>query len=281
MYIGGAEHSVLHLLYTRFLTMALHDLGKLPFEEPFRRFRAHGLIIKDGAKMAKSVGNVINPDEYIETYGADALRTYLMFMGPYEVGGDFSDRGIGGVVRFLERVWRLATKAAESTAEDAKSAVISSGLPGAAMHTAIKRVGEDIPALKYNTAIAALMEYVNALEVQPTVSREEVRALLVLLAPFAPYVSEELWGRIGESGSVHQQPWPAYDEAALRRAVVTLVVQVDGRLRDRIEMSVDASPEEVRAAALASEKVRRAIGDRPIRDVIYVAGRLANVVTAG
>jgi leucyl-tRNA synthetase len=272
MYIGGAEHSVLHLLYTRFLTMALHDLGKLPFEEPFARFRAHGLIIKDGAKMAKSVGNVINPDEYIETYGADVLRTYLMFMGPYEVGGDFSDRGIGGVVRFLERVWRLVT---------ASSAVKSSGMPGAAMHTAIKRVSEDIPALKYNTAIAALMEYINALEGQSSVSREELRTLLVLLAPFAPYIAEEMWERLGETGSVHQQPWPAYDEAALRREMMTLVAQVDGRLRDRIELPSDASAEEVRATVLASAKVQRAISGRVVRDVIYVPGRLANVVTAG
>ncbi len=322
MYIGGAEHSVLHLLYTRFLTMALHDLGMLPFEEPFRRFRAHGLIIKDGAKMAKSAGNVINPDDYIEMYGADVLRTYLMFMGPYEAGGDFSDRGIGGVVRFLDRVWRLVTESG-LTAEDAKGAkqsqrkegrvrtteitkapkthdadkptrsslrtsassansvVKSSGTPAVAMHTAIKRVSEDIPALKYNTAIAALMEYVNALESQPSVSREELRTLLVLLAPFAPYITEELWERLGENGSVHQQPWPAFDEAVLRRTMMTLVVQVDGRLRDRIELPADASAEEVRTAVLAAEKVRRAIAGRSIHDVIYVPGRLANVVTVG
>jgi leucyl-tRNA synthetase len=272
MYIGGAEHSVLHLLYTRFLTMALNDLGKLPFEEPFRRFRAHGLIIKDGAKMAKSAGNVINPDDYLETYGADVLRTYLMFMGPYEAGGDFSDRGIGGVVRFLERVWRLGTQPTAQSSAVASSAV--------AMHAAIKRVSEDIPALKYNTAIAALMEYVNALEAQPSVSRGELATLLVLLAPFAPYISEELWQRLGQTGSVHQQPWPAYNEAVLRRAVMTLVVQVDGRLRDRIELPAEASAEEVRTAVLAAEKVRRAIAGRAIHDVIYVPGRLTNVVTA-
>jgi len=275
MYIGGAEHSVLHLLYTRFLTMALHDLGKLPFEEPFRRFRAHGLIIKDGAKMAKSAGNVINPDDYLETYGADTLRTYLMFMGPYEAGGDFSDRGIGGVVRFLERVWRLGTQ--PSVQSSANSAWPSSAV---AMHAAIKRVSEDIPVLKYNTAIAALMEYVNALEAQPSVSREELATLLVLLAPFAPFISEELWERLGQTGSVHQQPWPAYDEAVLRRVVMTLVVQVDGRLRDRIELPAEASAEEVRTTVLAAEKVRRAIAGRAIHDVIYVPGRLANVVTA-
>jgi leucyl-tRNA synthetase len=149
------------------------------------------------------------------------------------------------------------------------------------MHSAIKRVSEDIPTLKYNTAIAALMEYVNALEVQPAVSREELRTLLVLLAPFAPFTSEELWERLGESGSVHEQRWPAFDEAVLRRAVMTLVVQVDGRVRDRIELPAEASAEEVRAAVLAAEKVRRAIAGRAIHDVIYVPGRLANVVTKG
>jgi leucyl-tRNA synthetase len=323
MYIGGAEHSVLHLLYSRFITMALHDLGMVPFDEPFRRFRAHGLIIKDGAKMAKSQGNVINPDEYIDTYGADALRTYLMFMGPYEAGGDFSDRGIGGVVRFLERVWRLVTehssrditaKAARSAAQTPRrdssgrsaGARVGAGREGAeeangsslpapassansavnppgsrTMHAAIKRVSEDIPALKYNTAIAALMEYVNTLEDQPATSRAELRALLVLLAPFAPFIAEELWHRMGEPGSVHRQPWPTYDEAALRRELITLVVQVDGRVRDRIEIAVDTSAEAARAEVLASEKVQRAIGARIVRDVIFVPGRLANVVTAG
>jgi len=149
------------------------------------------------------------------------------------------------------------------------------------MHEAIKRVTEDIPALKYNTAIAALMEYTNALTDKRVVSRVEVRALLVLLAPFAPYVAEELWERLGEPYSVHRQPWPAYDLAALRRETITLVIQVDGRVRDRVELPADATAEEARAVALASEKARRAVGERRVRDVVYVPGRLANVVTAG
>jgi leucyl-tRNA synthetase len=309
MYIGGAEHSVLHLLYARFITMALHDLGHLPFEEPFMYFRAHGMIIRDGAKISKSRGNVINPDDYIAAYGADALRCYLMFMGPYEAGGDFSDRGIGGVVRFLNRVWGLATgNAKEKKPERAQRSQRGEGkgengeagprIPGidssisvvspSAMHATIKRVTEDIPVLKYNTALAALMEYMNALDAQPSVTREELRTLLVLLAPFAPYITEELWERMGEEGSVHAQPWPAFDPAALRRDVVTLVVQVDGRVRDRIAMPAEAGAAEARAAALSSTKVRQAMAGRALHDVVYVPGeqgakgtRLANVVTGG
>jgi leucyl-tRNA synthetase len=159
MYIGGAEHSVLHLMYVRFITMALHDLGYLEFEEPFKRFRANGTITKDGAKISKSKGNVVNPDDYITRFGADVFRVYLMFMGPYEVGGDFSDRGIGGVVRFLDRIWSLVIRHAESAHAEAPQ-----GEERSILHRLIKRVTEDLAALKYNTAVAALMKYLNSLE---------------------------------------------------------------------------------------------------------------------
>jgi leucyl-tRNA synthetase len=276
MYIGGAEHSVLHLMYARFIAMAMRDLGYLDFEEPFTRFRANGIITKDGAKMSKSRGNLINPDEYLETYGADIFRVYLLFMGPYEAGGDFSDRGIGGVVRFMERGWRLITSRAEMLREET-----ASGDARRAMHTAIRRVTEDIAALKYNTAIAALMEYTRALEGAPTTTRAEARTLLQLLAPFAPFVTEELWERIGGAGSIHAQPWPECDLQALARETVEILVQVDGKLRDHVWIPADGDEAVARDAALASEKVQRAMAGAQARGVKYVPGRLINIVTKG
>ncbi|HEV8193852.1 MAG TPA: class I tRNA ligase family protein, partial [Ktedonobacterales bacterium] len=275
MYIGGAEHSVLHLMYARFITMAMHDLGHLEFEEPFKRFRANGIITAEGAKISKSKGNVINPDEYIARYGADVFRTYLVFMGPYELGGDFSDRGIGGVVRFLERVWRLverhATDARNGQPDDEARRIL---------YVTIKRVTDDIAVLKYNTCIAALMEYLNSLEARPDAgTREELRALLLLLAPFAPYIAEELWERVsGSDESIHRQSWPTYDEAGLRRETVTIVVQVNGKVRGQLEMPREADESGVTAAALASERVRSAVGNATIRRTVYVPGRLINFV---
>jgi leucyl-tRNA synthetase len=273
-YIGGAEHSVLHLMYTRFICMALHDLGYLEFAEPFKRFRAHGILLKNGAKISKSKGNVVNPDAYITEYGADAFRLHLLFMGPYDQGIDFSDRGLGGVTRFLDRAWQLVTRHATTLAS-------SPPAPEArrALHRAIKRVTEDTAALKYNTAIAGLMEELNALEARSELHREEVETFLKLLALYAPYLAEELWERIGGSYSIHQQPWPAYDPALLRTETVTLVVQVDGRVRDRIEAPAAAAEEEVTQLAQAAPNVARHLAGRAMRQVVYVPGRLLNIVT--
>ena len=271
MYIGGAEHSVLHLLYSRFICMALHDLGHLDFEEPFPKFRAHGLIIKDGAKMSKSRGNVVNPDEYIDRYGADTLRMYLMFLGPYDQGGDFSDQGIGGVYRFLHRLWSLVT---ERQLDDGEPPLEAQR----ALHRTLKKVTEDLESLKYNTAIAALMEYLNRLQRQPSVYRREVEGFLLMLAPLAPFISEELWARIGGPFSVHQQPWPAFDPALAALEKLAIPVQVNGRTREVIEVAVDAGEDEVKALALASERVQRHLGRRPIKRLIYVPNRLVNLV---
>ncbi len=276
MYIGGAEHSVLHLLYSRFITMALHDLGYLPFEEPFTHFRAHGMITKDGEKISKSKGNVINPDGYLNRYGADVFRVYTMFMGPYLSGGDFTDRGVGGVVRFLERVWELANRMADNTSGASDGALTPER--AYALRTTIERVTTDIPSLKYNTAIATLMSYMNTLDAQPSVALVEIQTMLKLLAPFAPYITAELWARMGGEGSIHTQPWPEADANA-RPASVTLVVQVDGRLRDRIEAPTGLTEAEARERALASERVQRALGTTTVERVVYAPDRLINLVT--
>ena len=187
-YIGGAEHSVLHLLYSRFITMALKDMGYVDFEEPFSRFYAHGLIIKDGAKMSKSKGNIINPDDYIRKYGADALRTYLLFLGPFNQGGDFRDSGIDGMSRFLKRVWSLLNK--WQMIND-KCQMNEERLRF--MHQTIKGVTDDMENLRFNTAIAKLMTWYNFLAKQTLISKEEKEVYLKMLAPFAPHMTEELW----------------------------------------------------------------------------------------
>ena len=189
-YIGGNEHAVLHLLYSRFITMVMKDGGHIDFEEPFTRFRAHGMIIREGAKMSKSKGNVINPDQYMEEWGADAFRMYLMFLGPYEEGGDFRDQGISGVRRFLDRLWASVRDATPDGAADA--AVLRQ------LHRTIKKVGDDVAGLAYNTAIAAMMEYINHVRRgERTPHRDEVLPLVQLAAAFAPHLAEECWAALG------------------------------------------------------------------------------------
>jgi len=223
-YIGGNEHAVLHLLYSRFITMVLHDAGLLSVEEPFTKFRAHGHIIKDGAKMSKTHGNVVVPDQIIAQWGADAFRTYLMFLGPYEEGGDFQDRGISGVKRFLDRLWSSALEAQRTGAADVK--VMRK------LHKTIRKVTEDIPRLNYNTAIAAMMEYMNALRAaERTPHIDETTPLVQLVAPFAPHIAEELWERFGHKRSVFDAGWPAFDaELAADEEVRRIYLGTDFRL---------------------------------------------------
>src|SRR5262249_9312351 len=269
-YIGGNEHAVLHLMYARFLTMALHDLGIVPFEEPFKKFRAHGLIIKDGAKMSKSRGNVVNPDQYLDQYGADVFRMYLMFLGPYEEGGDFRDEGIIGVRRFLEGVWRLVQ-------ESAATAVAPEPLRRAT-HRTIKKVQDDLENLRYNTAIAALMTLLNDARRFGPVDREVIETFLILLAPFAPHFSEELWEALGHPASIFTARWPRFDPALTVEETAVLAVQVNGKVRGRIEVPREASDEEVIRTALADEAVRAHIDGKPIRRRVVVPGRLVNLV---
>jgi leucyl-tRNA synthetase len=269
-YIGGNEHAVLHLLYARFITMVLKDAGHIDFEEPFTRFRAHGMIIRDGAKMSKSKGNVVNPDEYLEAWGADAFRMYLMFLGPYQEGGDFRDQGISGVKRFLDRLWASVRDAHQEGAPDA--AVLRQ------LHRTIAKVGADTAALGYNTAIAAMMEYMNTLRRgERTPHRDEVLPLVQLVAPYAPHLAEECWEALGREGSVFDAGWPAHDPALLVDDEIELVVQVNGKVRGKVRLAADVTQEEALAAARADAAVVKFLTGEP-RKVIFVPKRLLNVV---
>ena len=271
-YIGGNEHAVLHLLYSRFVTMALKDAGHIGFEEPFTRFRAHGLIILEGAKMSKSKGNVINPDLYMQTWGADAFRMYLMFLGPYEEGGDFADQGISGVRRFLDRLWGSVRDA--RTEGEADAEVVRK------LHRTIKKVGSDCATLSYNTAIAAMMEYINVVRRSERVGhRDEILPLVQLVAPFAPHLAEECWERLGRTGSVFDGGWPAFDAAQLVDEAVDIAVQVNGKVRGKVRVAADATQEHVVAAAMAEASIARFVTGT-ISKVIYVSKRLLNIVVA-
>jgi leucyl-tRNA synthetase len=281
-YTGGIEHAVLHLLYTRFWTKVMRDLGLVDFGEPMLRLYNQGIVLgPDGYRMSKSRGNVVDPDEQIARYGADTFRAYLMFMRPWNEGGPWDTQGIEGVHRWLHRIWSLATAPA--------------GEPGAAAdgdareirrrtHATIKRVTDDMAEFRFNTAISALMEFANFLgEIKDRWSgREEwsgaLRALLLMVAPIAPHLAEELWARRSEPYSIHQQSWPSFDPVMARAERVTLVVQVNGKVRDRIEVSAGITDADAKALALGSERVRRLTAGRRIADVIVVPGRLVNIV---
>ncbi len=273
-YIGGNEHAVLHLLYSRFVTMVLHDAGMLHFEEPFARFRAHGLIVKDGAKMSKSRGNVVVPDEYIDQWGADTFRTYLMFLGPFQEGGDFRDAGISGPRRFLDKVWDMVT---DATHPDCKDGEIRREVL-VKWHQVKQRVGEAIAQLHYNVAIAALMELVNALRdancAEPTIIAE----LVQMTAPFAPHFAEECWERLGREGSVFDSAWPAFDPALTVEDTVTIAVQVGGKTRGTITLPRGAAQDAAEVAARGDEAIARHLEGQAVRKVVWVPGRLLNFV---
>jgi leucyl-tRNA synthetase len=274
-YIGGKEHSVLHLLYSRFVTMALHDMGHLAFEEPFQRFRAHGMLILRGAKISKSRGNIVTPDEYYDSHGADTLRAYLMFAGRYEEGGDFSDEGIEGAWRFVRRVWDLVQRYRAQEGQEPDFPIEAQRL----LHRTVKLVTQDVATLKYNTAIAFLMEYVNALQHRPALHPSEVRTLLLLLAPITPYLAEELWEQTGGSYSIHTAAWPEYDEALAKADEVAVAVQIDGKTRDVVQFAAGTSEEAALQAARQSPRVQRHLDGKAIARTIYVPDRLINFVT--
>jgi leucyl-tRNA synthetase len=275
MYIGGEEHAVLHLLYSRFITMVLHDLGHVPFEEPYTRFRKHGLIIREGAKMSKTKGNVVNPDEYIDRYGADAFRTYLMFLGPYQEGGDFRDSGIAGPQRFLSRTCDAVDAAVEKAAGGFPDPSVER-----AIHLTIRQATEDFERLSFNTAIAALMELLNSLRAGGRIpTLDEVRPLVIMLGPIAPHLAETLWERIGGEPSLFDNgSWPEFDPGKIATDTVEIPVQVNGKLRATISLERGATEDAARHAALTDPSVQRHVGSGAIRKTIYVPDRLLNLV---
>ncbi|MCV0403376.1 MAG: leucine--tRNA ligase [Chloroflexi bacterium] len=287
LYTGGAEHAVMHLMYFRFFTKALRDLGLLGFDEPTTVLRNQGQILgADHNRMSKSRGNVQAPDELVERYGADAVRAFLMFIGPWDQGGPWNPTGIDGVYRWLNRVWTIAQG---SDAGDGQTGPEAEELVRAlrrAAHSTIDGVTDDIEGFRFNTAISKLMELTNAVARAreaglggTTAYAETVDMLLVLMAPIAPHITEELWERRGHAYSIHQQPWPVADPDLVASDTVELPVQVDGKLRDRLVINADTPADEVERLALASEHVQRYLGGRAPMRVIQIPGKLVNVVT--
>ncbi len=272
-YIGGNEHAVLHLLYSRFLAMVLHDLGHIHFEEPFTKFRAHGLIVKDGAKMSKSKGNVVVPDEYIAQWGADTFRMYLMFLGPFQEGGDFRDAGINGPRRFLDKVWQLVSEVSTEPAGGELTKTLVSK-----WHRTRMKMHDDIESLHYNTAIAALMDLVNQMRENGCREPEMVRDVVVMLSPFAPHFGEECWERLGGKGSVFDAGWPLWDPGLVVEDQVEIPVQINGKTRSKVMVPRDSEEPAVVEAAKRDPTVKRFVDGHEIRKVIYVPNRLLNLL---
>lgn len=285
-YTGGIEHATMHLLYTRFFTKAMRDAGLVDFDEPMLRLFNQGMILgEDGEKMSKSRGNVVNPDDYVAQYGADTVRAFLMFIGPWEEGGPWNPRAIEGVRRFLNRVWSLVLDPPEqtSTGEADTQAVLELRR---ATHRTIAKVTEDYEHFKFNTMIAALMAFSNTLAQAKTTSvygtaawDEAITTLLLLLAPATPHIAEELWAQLGKPYSIHTQAWPQADPELVKAEMIELPIQVNGKVRDRITVAADADEQVVQAAALASPQVQKWLNGRTVRKVIVVPRRLVNIVT--
>lgn len=278
-YIGGIEHAVLHLLYARFFVKVLNDLGLLGFREPFARLFTQGMIYRDGAKMSKSKGNVVSPDEAVERYGADALRLYILYMGPAEADKEWQDAGIEGTARLLDRIWRLGLEVADRPLAPAPE----DGDLLRRTHRTIAKVTDDIlRRFQFHTPIAALFELVNeTYRVKDDPDRAgEVRfaieTMVSLIQPYAPHLAEELWERLGGE-RLWAEPWPEHDPALAVHDVVEIVVQVNGKVRDRLRVAADAPEDEVLALALGSERVRQHLSGEP-RKTIVVPGRLVNLV---
>ncbi len=274
-YIGGIEHAVGHLMYCRYFTKVMRDLGLIKLDEPVAGLMTQGMVYKDGAKMSKSKGNVVDPDDMIEKYGADTVRLFMLFASPPEKDLEWSDQGLEGASRFLWRFWRLVDGWIAAGSDDRGDAEMDRW-----RNRTIKKVTEDIERYHFNTAIAALMEYVNYLysvEVKG-MSREAIESLVLLMSPLVPHAAEELWSNLGHKDYMLREKWPGFDESKIASESVTIVLQVAGKLRDRIEVSAAAGEEELRLAALASEKVKAALAGKTPKKVVVVPGRLVNIV---
>jgi leucyl-tRNA synthetase len=284
LYTGGAEHATMHLLYARFFIKALRDIGLVDFDEPFTRLFNQGTIIYRGQKMSKSRGNVINPDEYVSELGADAVRAYLMFIAPWQQGGDWNDSGLIGVSRWLNRVWSLVLEEHNAKSKPEMDQAAERQLLRTT-HKTIKKVTEDLEGFRFNTLVATLMEFTNHLtkvkdsySIDSPVWQQSIDALLLLLAPIAPHLAEELWTETGHPYSIHNQPFPAWDEELAAEEEFTLVIQVNGKLRDKVTVPVSITEEQARQLALSRQRVQAQLNDREIKKLIYVPGRLVNVV---
>ena len=278
LYVGGAEHAVLHLLYARFWHKVLYDLGVVETKEPFRKLVNQGMILgTNGEKMSKSRGNVINPDDIVNQYGADTLRMYEMFMGPLEATKPWNTQGVEGIYRFLSRIWRLYVtedgglnpKIRDAEGDDAFKRV---------WHKTVKKVTEDIENLRFNTAISQLMIFVNEAYKAETLPRKAMENFVQLLSPFVPHIAEELWERLGHNDTITYVPWPEYDPALTVDAEVEIVLQVNGKIVDRVLIASDTGEEAMRELALANEKVKAQTAGKTVRRIIAVPGKLVNVV---
>ena len=285
LYTGGIEHAILHLLYARFITKVLRDLGLVEQGEPFTRLRNQGMILaEEGTKMSKSRGTQVAPDELAAQYGADALRLHLMFLGPWDQGGPWNSRGITGMERFIRRAYQLATEAASRSFDGAASESDVRAIRRLT-HQSIERVTNDYRDFQFNTMVAALIEFTNELmkqKDQPVANtpawREAIEALVLMMAPATPYVSEEMWEKLGKGFSVHQQDWPSFDPELARNETVEIAVQVNGKVRDKLMIAPDATQDDAMSAALQSERVNDHLGGREPSRVIYVPGRLLNII---
>lgn len=271
LYIGGADHNTMHLLYSRFLTKVLNDLGYLSFSEPFLRRINRGWVLgPNHQKMSKSKGNVVDPDVEVAKYGADAVRMYLAFMGPFEQGGSWDLKGINGVYRFLNKVWNFVKKIEEPKVEDQEAEKI--------INKSIKEIGDDIKGLKFNTGVSGLMKLLNAIE-NKWLTIKQYETFLKLLAPFAPHLAEEIWMEVlGHKKSIHLEKWPEYDEKYLQEETVDLVVQVNGKTREVLKITRDLAEEKVKEVALASEKIKRHLEGKEVKKVIFIQNRLINLI---
>ena len=279
LYIGGAEHAVLHLLYARFWHKFLYDLGYCQSKEPFAKLINQGMILgEDGQKMSKSRGNVINPDKVIDDYGADSMRLYEIFMGPLEATKPWSMQGVEGVHRFLQRVWRIIIDEDTGELVEAVKEANADEATLRLLNQTIKKVGDDIESFDFNTAISAMMIFINHLSKQQIRPKSVVEKFILILSAFAPHIAEELWAKLGHTDTLAYEPWPEYDKELIKEKEIELAVQVNGRIKDRIVVAADADEKQIETEALVSAKVKAAMGGKPAKKIIVVKPRLVNIV---